>query len=335
MALTAHQQNIRVQIIAVVVGIVLLAAKFAAYYLTHSNAILTDALESIINVVAGVVALMSLYLAALPRDQNHPYGHGKVEFLSAGFEGTLIALAGAVIAAKSIYNFFHPHELHQLDVGLGLTAVAGAINYAVGAVMVRNGRNTNSITLIAGGKHLQSDAYSSLGLVIGLIIIYFTQQIWLDNVVALVFGGIIVYTGLQIVRHSVAGIMDELDYELSANIIKILDEHRSMNWVDIHNLRIVKYGAHLHIDCHLTIPWFMSVRDGHEQSEKVARLIAEKVDSSVEFFIHLDPCLPPDACQICIKRDCLLRQHPLQKRIAWELDNVLRNSRHGVETMQH
>lgn len=329
---SAHQQNIRVQIVAVSIGIILLVAKFVAYFITHSNAILTDALESIINVVAGAVAVYSLILAALPKDRNHPYGHGKVEFLSAGFEGTLIALAGLIIAAKSVYNFFHPIELHKLDVGMFLAGTAGAINYGVGWLLERNGRRSNSLTLIAGGKHLQSDAYSSVGLIAGLLIVYFTNYIWLDNVVAILFGGIIAFTGLRIVRQSVAGIMDEADYDLSENIIQVIDKQRNKNanWVDLHNWRIIKYGSGLHIDCHLTIPWFLNVKDGHDEAEKVARLVSQNVDTPVEFFIHLDPCTPIESCRLCVKRDCLLRQKPFEKRIAWHLDNVLENKQHRI-----
>ena len=219
---TVQQQNIRVQTLAVVVGVVLLVTKFGAYFLTDSNAILTDALESIINVVAGSVSLYSLLVAALPRDRNHPYGHGKIEFLSAGFEGTLILLAGLTIAVKSIYNLFYPVVLDNLDVGMLLTTLAGGINFVVGLVLERKGRSSHSLTLIAGGKHLQSDAYSSVGLIVGLIVIYLTHQYWLDNIVAIIFGGVIAYTGIGIVRQSVAGIMDEADYVLSEKIIHLL-----------------------------------------------------------------------------------------------------------------
>lgn len=320
------------QIIAVSIGVLLLIAKFVAYFITHSNAILTDALESIINVVAGTVALYSLTLAALPKDRNHPYGHGKVEFLSAGFEGTLIALAGLIIAAKSVYNIFHPIALHQLDVGILLAGSAGAVNYGVGWLLERNGKRSNSLILIAGGKHLQSDAYSSVGLVAGLLIVYLTNYIWLDNVVAILFGGIIAFTGLRIVRQSVAGIMDEADYDLSENIIRIIDKQRSKNtnWIDLHNWRIIKYGSGLHIDCHLTLPWFLNIKDGHDEAEKMARLVAQNVDTPVEFFIHLDPCIPNESCRLCIKRDCLLRQKPFEKRIEWHLDNVLENKQHRL-----
>lgn len=326
------RENIRIQLFAVLVGLLLLLAKFSAYFITHSNAILTDALESIINVVAGGVATYSLLLAALPKDRNHPYGHGKVEFLSAGFEGTLIALAGILIAVKSVYNLWHPIRLHDLDTGMMLTSVAGAVNYGVGWLLYRNGKRTNSLTLMAGGKHLQSDAYSSLGLLLGLFVVYITHQIWLDNIVAIVFGGVIVFTGLRIVRQSVAGIMDEADYELSKKIIHILDDHRPKypNWIDLHNLRIIKYGAGLHIDCHLTLPWFMTTKEAHDQAEAAAQCVAQHVETPVEFFIHIDPCTPPESCRLCIKRDCLLRQTPLEKRIDWHLDNVLENKQHRL-----
>ena len=208
------RENIRLQLFVVLVGVVLLLAKFVAYFLTNSNAILTDALESIINVVAGGFSLYSLVLSARPRDENHPYGHGKIEFIAATLEGSLILVAGAVIIFKSGYNLFEPQTLSRLDVGIMLTAVAGLINFAVGYFTQRRGEQANSLVLIAGGKHLKTDAYSTVGIVVGLVLLYFTGLVWLDSVVAIIFGGIICYTGYKIIRSSVAGIMDEADFEL-------------------------------------------------------------------------------------------------------------------------
>ncbi|OWY18191.1 cation transporter [Sphingobacteriales bacterium UPWRP_1] len=323
-------QNIRIQLITVSVGIVLLLIKFYAFKITGSNAILTDALESIINVVAGFVALYSLILANIPTDKNHPYGHGKVEFLSAGFEGTLIFLAGVIICGKSVYNMFFPHELSSVDIGLALTAFAGLINYIMGAVLERRGHKTNSLTMVADGKHLKSDAYSSAGLVLGLIIIFFTKVAWIDNVVAMLFGMLISFTGFKVLRHSVAGIMDEADDELNSRVIKILNAHRTENWIDVHNLRIIRYGARLHIDCHLTIPWYYKVREAHEEVDKLEELMAKSFDSNVECFIHLDPCIP-EACRFCPKTACLHRQAEFSHLIEWLPENVLLNQKHGYQ----
>lgn len=322
-------ESIRLQKFVVLVGLVLMAAKFAAFFLTGSNAILTDALESIINVVAGGFALYSLLLSAKPKDENHPYGHGKIEFISATLEGSLIIIAGLSIIGKSIYNLFHPVTLQKLDIGIALTVAAGLVNYVVGVLTERKGNQTNSMTLVAGGKHLKSDAYSTAGLLVGLVIILLTGLAWIDNIVAMLFGGIICYTGYKILRASVAGIMDEADYELLRRIIKVLNENRRPNWIDIHNLRVIKYGPTLHIDCHLTVPWYLTVKEAHDEVLAIHKLIAEKISDDLELFIHTDPCLS-GSCPICTNQTCDVRQHQFVKREDWKFENVISDKQHGM-----
>lgn len=323
-------ENIRLQILVVGVGVLLLLAKFIAFFLTNSNAILTDALESIINVVAGGFSLYSLILSALPRDENHPYGHGKIEFIAATLEGTLILVAGGIIIVKSIYNLIEPVPLQQLDVGIFLIAASGVINYIVGYVTSRKGKNSKSMVLTAGGKHLMSDAYSTAGILLGLVLIYFTGQVWIDSVVAILFGVIICVTGARILRGSVAGIMDEADYELLKDIVQVLNENRRENWIDIHNLRVIKYGSTLHIDCHLTVPWYLNVLEAHDEVEAVGKVVREKIDSSIEMFIHTDPCIEP-SCSICTKREnCDVRQHPFKARVEWEFEKVIADRKHTL-----
>lgn len=324
-----QQQNIRVQLIIVSVGLLLMAGKFVAYFLTHSNAILTDALESIVNVVAGGFSLYGLILTAKPKDENHPYGHGKIEFISSSIEGGLIAGAGLMIIMKSIYNLIEPHPISNLDLGLYITAGAGIINFLMGYLTNQRGKRIGSLPLQASGKHLMSDGWSTLGLIIGLALIILTGWWWLDSVVALVFGGIILYTGYKIVRPSIAGIMDEADYEVLEKIAEILETNRQPNWVDVHNMRVIKYGSTLHIDCHVTLPWYFNVRRAHDEIEAIDKLINQNVKASVEFFIHVDPCLPA-SCSICQKADCEVRQAPYQEKIPWTLNNVLRNEKHTI-----
>lgn len=313
---------------AVLIGIALMAVKFGAYFLTHSNAILTDALESIVNVIAGGFALYSLWLAAHPKDSNHPYGHGKVEFISAGVEGALIILAGLVIFGKSIYNFIYPQAIHQLDWGLALIAIAGAINFGLGWYLVKQGKQHRSMTLQADGKHLMSDGWSSLGLVIGLGIILLTGISWIDNVVAMLFGLIIMVSGLKLVRGSVAGIMDEADEVLIKELIEVLNKNRRTNWIDIHNLRIIKYGSSLHIDAHVTLPYYLDLQLVHDELEAMEHIVTNHFGEHTECFLHPDPCIPT-SCPICIKTDCTVRQHAFTHRETWTLENVMMNKKHG------
>ncbi|WP_066509643.1 cation diffusion facilitator family transporter [Rufibacter sp. DG15C] len=328
MPTTSAPSPIRLMAFMLVLAFLLLSIKFAAYFLTHSNAIFTDALESIINFVTGGFALYSVYLAAKPKDQDHPYGHGKIEFLSSGFEGTLILLAGIAIIIKSIYNLLYPHPIERLDWGIILTLVTGGANYLAGRYLVRTGTNQHSLTIIANGKHLLTDAYTSLGLIIGLLAIYFFEYIWLDAVVAIIFGSIITYTGYGLVRNSISGVMDEADHELISRIISVLNQRRRENWIDLHNMRVIKYGRQLHIDCHLTLPWYFNLVESHAEVDALQEIITEELGDVVELFVHLDPCLPPDSCKLCTKSDCHVRENAFVGRVEWTLENVIENQKH-------
>ncbi|GAB4184589.1 MAG: cation diffusion facilitator family transporter [Thermoflexibacter sp.] len=321
-----QRQNIKLQYIAVSVGVALLIAKFVAYFLTNSNAILTDALESIVNVVAGSFALYSLTIAARPKDSSHPYGHGKIEYISASVEGVLIFVTGTSMIIKATYNLFYPTEIDQLDIGILLTALAGGVNYLLGAIIEKRGEKTHSLTLIADGKHLKSDAYSTVGMIIGLGIIYFTGYNWLDNVIAISFGLLICYTGVRILQKSIAGIMDEADYGIIEQVIKVLNDNRKENWIDFHHVRVIKFGSQFHVDCHITLPYYLTVKEAHDEMEVIEQIMKENFENQVETAVHTDPC-KPDLCAICSKKDCVVRQEPFSKKIEWNLHNTMPDKR--------
>lgn len=324
-----QHKAIRIQKWVLLVGSLLMLAKFVAFYLTKSNAILTDALESIVNVSAGVIALYSLWLSARPRDLEHPYGHGKIEFISASIEGALIFIAGGAMIIKSVYNFIYPIEVTNLDLGIVITAIAGIFNYLFGFIAEKFGKEINSIVLISEGKHLKSDAYSTLGMLLGLLVILITGQLWLDNLIAIIFGLIICYTGYKILKKSIGGIMDEADTELIEEIISAANASREENWIDLHNLRIIQYGHRLHVDAHLTVPWYLSVAEGHKAIDRFDELINRSVERPIEFFIHMDPCVPA-SCKICKKSVCPERKHAFEKQIEWNLDNVIADKKHRL-----
>jgi cation diffusion facilitator family transporter len=323
----SYKTAIGVQKWITLLGFVLLGIKFWAFFLTNSVAILTDALESIVNVTAGTITLLSLMVAAKPRDSSHPYGHGKAEFISAGIEGTLITLAGLLIFYEAGKKLFNPGEVSSLDTGLILISISGIVNLLAGLFAIKTGKKTNSLGITATGKHLISDAVSTAGLVTGLIILYFTGWQWIDSVVAFLFGGMIIYTGYKIVRTSIAGIMDESDEELLNNLVKYLDRNRMENWIDLHNLRVIKYGNQLHIDCHLTLPWYMNLNEAHIEIDSLSRLIKEEFGDLIELFVHTDGCLP-FSCKICNKQDCTVRKHPFKEKIEWTNINLFENQKH-------
>lgn len=322
-------QNFKIQKYIAILSVVLFLVKVAAWYITHSVSILTDALESIVNVIAGFIGLYSLYVSAKPKDQDHPYGHGKVEFISAAIEGVLIAVAGVMIIREAIYNLYHPHEIHKLDYGIYLILITALINFTAGTICVRTGRKNNSLALIASGKHLIADTYTTFGIVIGLVLLLFTKIVWLDSVVAIVFALLILYTGYKIVRSSVAGMMDEADVELLEKMVVLLNENRNENWVDLHNLRIIKYGPTIHLDCHLTVPWYLNVHQAHNEVDSLSKLVRSHFAESVELFVHSDGCLE-FSCKICNKKDCVERLHAFEKRIEWNMQNISSDNKHQI-----
>ena len=325
----AVRGNIRLQTLVLLAGFVLMAIKFLAWRLTHSNTILSDALESIVNVTAGSFALYSLWLAAKPRDREHPYGHGKVEFISAGIEGGLVVLAGALIIWRAVQALLAHQELHDIDTGILLAGGAGALNMLMGLALKKRGQAAYSITMEASGAHLLSDAWSTVAMVVGLLLIRITGLMWLDQLFAILFAVYIIYTGLRVFRRSVAGIMDETDVGLAREVIAQLEEHRVPAWIDVHNFRMIKYGAVLHIDCHVTLPWYYTLEKAHDEIAAIETLVNNRNSREVELFIHMDPCVPT-SCGICSVANCTERKAAQEKRLAWTLDTALVNQKHGM-----
>ena len=325
------QQNLNIQKGVTAISVFLLIVKLTAWYITGSVAILTDALESIVNVVAGLIGVYSLYISAKPKDRDHPYGHGKAEFISAAIEGILITTAGLLIIYEASNNLVHPHEIKKLDYGIILVAITGLVNYMTGAVCIKTGKKNNSLALISSGKHLQSDTWSTVGIVIGLILLLFTRLIWIDSVVAIFFSFLLIFTGYKIIRSSVAGIMDETDTELLKKMVRMLNTNRRENWVDLHNLRIIKYGSRIHLDCHLTVPWYLNVHEAHKEIDALSSLVKNEYGESVELFVHSDGCLD-FSCSICTKTNCTVRKHVFEKKVEWTMENISGNNKHRLLT---
>ncbi len=327
---SSSQQNFRVQLWITILSIVLFIAKIIAYYLTNSLAILTDALESIVNVLAGFIGLYSLYIAAKPKDKDHPYGHGKAEFISAAVEGTLIIAAGILIIYETIKNLIEKQSVQALDTGFILIASTAILNYAAGYYCISIGKKNKSLALQASGKHLQIDTYSTLAVIAALVIIHFTKWVWVDAAVAFAVSCIILYNGYKIIRTSLAGIMDEADIVLLEELVEVVNKNRQENWIDLHNVRVIKYGTTLHVDCHLTIPWYLNIHEGHNEVDSLYNIIQTKFGDALELFVHTDGCLP-FSCNICSKQNCTARKNNFIKTIEWTLDNLIDNQKHMVQ----
>jgi cation diffusion facilitator family transporter len=317
----------RIIFISLITGFVLMMAKFGAYLLTASNFVLTDAAESIVNVIASAFAFFSIYLSSRPRDENHPYGHGKVEYFSVFIEGSLIGIAGVIIIIKSVYSLFYPTYIHDLLTGAMIIGATGLINGALGYYMIQKGKSLRSITLDADGRHLLTDMVTSVGLVAGLILIKLTEILWLDSALSILVALYIIFNGYKLIRKSVGGLMDEADFQVVTDIIHVLSEKRRDAWIDVHNLRAQKYGNELHIDCHMTLPNYFDLTHVHAEVSLVDKMINEEVGIKTELFIHSDPCVP-ECCHYCSMPNCPIRSEAQTETIAWTMDKVVRNKKH-------
>ena len=320
-------RQMRLVSLSLLSGIVLMLIKFVAYFLTESSAIFSDAAESIVNVVASGFAYYSIYLASQPKDENHPYGHGKVEFFSVFVEGGLIFIAGSIILIKAIYNIFFPETIDNIEEGIYLILITSLINLGVGFYLMKRGKAIRSLTIEADGKHLQVDAISSFGLIAGLLLMKFTQQAWIDIALSAVLGSFILYNGYKLLRKSISGLMDESDQEIVENVVEILKNNREEDWIDVHNMRIQRYGQELHIDCHLTLPNYYTLSQVHDRISKFDQVLNNNMESKSEFFIHSDPCLP-ECCFYCKVANCPIRSEEFTTEISWTTENVTKNMKH-------
>jgi len=308
----------RTALVSFLVGIVMLGVKGTAYLLTHSSAILSDALESVIHVAATGMALYSVIVSSRPPDPSHPYGHGKVEFISAGIEGGLITLAAFVIIRESISAIITGRVLLDLDTGVLLTLFAAVVSLLLGRFLIRRGRETSSLTLIADGKHVLTDSYTSFGVIAGLLLVRFTGIELIDPLVAIVVAANILISGYKLVRISIGGLMDESDRETIESTAGLIREIRSAEWISVHNLRVMRSGDFFNIDFHLTIPFYWSVRQGHDFETGVRNGIVGRMGGRANALVHLDPCTPL-YCRLCRVSPCHARKQEHGADLQWSV----------------
>ena len=281
--------------VSIVVGVLLLAIKFAAYSLTQSAAIFSDAVESIVNVLAAFVALWALAIAHTPPDEQHPYGHGKAEFMSAAFEGGMILLAGVFILIRTADQvLFRSIAPQQVTWGLLLMIVAFVVNGIVGMALVRIGTKQQSMTLEADGHHLLSDAVTSIGVVASLAVVHFTGWAWADPLTAFAIAIYICAIGLKVAKRSFGGLMDQQDVDDERHLIALLDSHvgkqgKSPTICSYHKLRHRHSGRYHWVDFHISVPPDMNIEQGHR--------IASAIEHEIELLVgegkataHVEPC---------------------------------------------
>ena len=309
--------------VSLVVGSAIFVGKLAAYLLTGSAAVLSDALESIVNVVAAALLLYSLTVAARPADRSHPYGHGKVEFFSAGVEGTLIAVAATLILIEAGRSLWFGPNLRRIDLGLLLFTGLTAMNAALAVYLLRIGQRTHSLALQADGHHVLTDAVTSVGIVVGLLAVSLTGWTLLDPLIAIAVALNILRTGWSLLRAAIGGLMDEADDALLRDMAQALEEKRPPWMIDVHSLRSWRSGAFQHVDLHLTVPRYYDAERLHHIDDEVTDQLLAAAGRAGDVIVHFDPCRPRE-CAGCVMTDCPVRAAAFFRREPLTLERATR-----------
>ncbi|MBA2482282.1 MAG: cation transporter [Planctomycetes bacterium] len=282
----------RAALTSLLVGFGMLGLKMGAYIATGSAVILADALESVVHVAATGFMFFCFRLAAQPPDANHPYGHGKAEYLSVGFEGGMILLAALAIVWQAIRSLVNENAIQEINLGFWLIAIAAVINLILGTYLLRVGKRTSSTILVGDAYHVLSDVWTSIGVLIGVGLMFYIEdersRLLIDSGVAIALALFIVYTASKLIREAVGGLLDEVDNKLLQRVVNAVNEIRDQHWIDVHNLRLRSSGDLMHIDFHLTLPGDWTIAQGHEAEERLEKHILERLGTRGSVMIHLD-----------------------------------------------
>lgn len=293
--------------ISLFLSLVITCIKFIAFYMTHSQAVFSDALESIVNVLTALVAVIVMKYVTEPADQQHPYGHGKLEFFSSAFEGGMIAFAALAIAFEAIRSLIQGNEIHQLESGVIVILVAAFINLLLSFHLRAVGNKYKSEALLASSAHVLSDVITTGGVIIGLILVKLTGWQWLDPLVALIVAAQLAISGYKIVRKSAGGLIDEIDHKSLGKLVEALNTNKESGLIDVHNVRVIRSGSFHHVDAHLVIPNFWDILHAHNIANEFEKKVVNSYPYDGEFAFHIDPC-QKEYCNICDLADCPIRQ---------------------------
>lgn len=325
----AEKEKMSVQRWILGISIFIFVTKLSAYYLTYSMGILSDALESTVNVFTGIMTYFSLKYSIKPKDADHPYGHGKIELITASIEGILIALAGFYIIFESVHRFYYPSPIHDLNFGILLIGFCGVLNFIVATYSVRVGKKQNSMALIAGGQHLKTDTYTSIGLILGLVLVLITKITWLDSAIAIVFGLIIWKGAYDILRHTMMGLMDKVDMLLLDRLIALLSKKKKKEWIYGHKLAVLHFGHVIHVDMHLTLPYYFTLQQSLEEVRELKKVMLEGLDQKVaDISIQTEPC-HPGLCRLC-NFECSVRSFRCEQNMLWDLPTLTSGNQYKV-----
>ena len=309
--------------ITLAIGLILMGVKFLAYSFSQSKGILSDALESIVNVLTGIVGIWVAHISALPPDDNHPYGHGKIEYFSAAFEGGLIFFAAVIIAGDAVRSFFSGHELRDLNVGLILICSAGIANGCLGWALKKVGERTHSLALVGSGEHILSDFWTTVGVVIGLLCVKLTGFVWLDLVAAIAVAVHLGWVGSRLIWKSVQGLMDTGDEKILERLCSLMERHRAEGIIRVHHTRVIQVGAYHHVDAHVVVPEYWSVSEAHDVTDHFEHAVFQDSPTPGEIVFHVDPCRRA-YCQQCDVRACPVREGEFRTRTPFTLSEIIR-----------
>lgn len=281
-------QNFAIRI-SLAVGLLMLAGKWYAFLLTGSSAILSDAAESVVHVIAVGFAAFSMQLSHRPADERHPYGHEKITYFSAGAEGGLIILAAAFIVYEASSKLITGIAIENIDTGTYYVLAAALINLALGAYLVWQGKRTRSLILVANGKHVLTDSWTSLGVVAGLLLVMVTGWLLFDPILAIAVALNIVWTGVKLLRESVGGLMDEANPELEQTIRTVLDREMSSRGLRYHELRYRVSGNSAWVEYHMLFPPGVMLDDAHRIATEIEQMLAASLNLGTHITSHLEP----------------------------------------------
>lgn len=304
------------------IGVALLVIKFYAWFITDSSAIYSDALESIVNVITAITGWVAIRISARPADKDHPYGHGKVEYFSAGLEGFLIAIAGAAIIYEGIRSLIAGVELQYLSTGISLIFATAIINGSLSFYLIKTGKKTRSATLTASAYHVGVDALTSIVVLLGLLLVQWTGKVWIDSVLAFLVAFHIIFQGFRLLNASIMRLMDSADSSAIGTISDALIKNRRDEWIAPHRLRAWRSGAQLFVDFHLIMPWFLTLKETHELEHEIKTIFTDAMQEPVEMIIHAEPCFP-QACSYCRMKNCAYRSSPQEIDLVWDKENLM------------
>ena len=321
-------------LISLGLGSLLLAAKFVAWLMTDSSTVLSDAMESIVNVVAAFAMFFAVRFSSQPADDDHPYGHGKIEFVTSGSEGGAIAIAALLIIVESVRALVSGAVPHSIEIGVWIVGLAGLANCGLGLYLIRVGKREGSAALIGDGHHVLSDFWTSAGAVVGLILVIVTKLTWIDPVVAILVSFKLLVTGWGLLRSAARGLLDEADPEVVAHIAAALEKARGPGVIEIHDLRAINVGGMRHVDLHVVVPEFWAVERAHREMDEYAARTQANHERPADLQFHVDPC-ERAYCRSCDYADCAVRREPCAGLRPFTAESVARGPSPAEPTPAH